>query len=559
MARDNIDDWQEVPVDEVDDWQEVSVEPIAAAPEISKAESFTRGAAQGLSFGFADEITAGAKTIYDDVKSVFTGDSSRSVPIQRDEMGRVLNPEAGSQFYEEELKRAREADRQAQEANPATYGAGVIGGGVATSFIPGLGALNVAKGAGAVNAIGKAALSGGIAGAGFSEADNIKDLGADTAMGAGTGAVVGGAFQAAPKVLGAAKKGAKWTGKQIFKLATDLSDEQIDVILKDPKGIRNALDGEGLAEEAEKGIVKLQEFIKQADNDAWSTLSAKPSVPKSTIKNFIMDAQDSIKVAGPAQNNAMRTLDTFKGALDDFGSEMSERDLKQFVQALDDNINWEAQDAKVANDLLKQIRNSIDEGVLKKNNRLYKEAMKPVSDLTKNRDAVASALGLKKVAGEGYKATDTTLSKFNTLPQERRVFSQKAIEQFDDAIGGDLMKKARASQVERATQSGVTQGSRNTVMGLIGGGALGGLTGGPLGAAAGFAKDRYGRKVGKEFLLRGMDVFTPDRMQRLGKFAKPLQDAAGRGNNSLGATHFLLFKNNPEYRQKIQEIEGDDE
>src|SRR5262249_37850118 len=39
--------------------------------------------------------------------------------------------------------------------------------------------------------------------------------------------------------------------------------------------------------------------------------------------------------------------------------------------------------------------------------------------------------------------------------------------------------------------------------------------------------------------------------QLLGKFAKPLQDAAARGGNSLAATHFILQQTNPEYREMM--------
>ncbi len=46
--------------------------------------------------------------------------------------------------------------------------------------------------------------------------------------------------------------------------------------------------------------------------------------------------------------------------------------------------------------------------------------------------------------------------------------------------------------------------------------------------------------------------------EALGKYAKPLADAAARGGNALGVTHYLLQSIDPEY-QKLMEKQGDNE
>lgn len=132
----------------------------AQEPEdISKTESFLRGAAQGASFGFADELTAKTESLLSDKE------------------------------YEQALAESREAYKAAEEANPMTSFAGNIAGGVAIP-VPLLGA--AATGATTAAKAGKLALAGAgmgaVAGVGTSEAEKLS---ADTAKEAASGAVAG--------------------------------------------------------------------------------------------------------------------------------------------------------------------------------------------------------------------------------------------------------------------------------------------------------------------------------------------------------------------------------
>lgn len=160
----------------------------AAAAEVeaekpSQAEAGTRGAAQGLSFGLADEAYG--------------------------VVGAIVNPtNSDKDFgdrYRDSRDFARRGDKKAQVAHPGTYKATEVGGGVATAFVPGLGALNAAKGAGAAQVVGKAALQGGATGLGLSEADvtkgEIPEALADTATGAALGGATAGALRGIGKKL----------------------------------------------------------------------------------------------------------------------------------------------------------------------------------------------------------------------------------------------------------------------------------------------------------------------------------------------------------------------
>lgn len=174
--------------------------PFDAPKGPSQLESSLRGAAQGAFFGFADEATAAAEALFSD----------KSYDQARDE--------------------SRAAYDAAQAANPATFMAGNIGGSLATSFIPGLGVLNAAKGATTAGRVGIAAAQGGLSALGSSKAENALEMARDTAIGGATGAAfqgigekvigplvskAGGALQSASKNLTERAVGA--TGKQASK------------------------------------------------------------------------------------------------------------------------------------------------------------------------------------------------------------------------------------------------------------------------------------------------------------------------------------------------------
>jgi hypothetical protein len=132
----------------------------AEPPDVPWYKSLGRGALQGATFGLADEASGVAESMFSD------------------------------KTYEEARDESRANFEKARAANPKTYAGGEIGGGIASAFIPGLGALNAAKGAKLATVAGKAALQGGLTGFGTSDAEGAGELAFDTAVGAGVGAAL---------------------------------------------------------------------------------------------------------------------------------------------------------------------------------------------------------------------------------------------------------------------------------------------------------------------------------------------------------------------------------
>lgn len=174
------DTWEDVQpgAAPADAWEDVAPAgsapaPGAAAPadpKTSAAEAFGRGAAQGASLGFADEVAGLGKALFNT----------------------ALEPRSGD-FFGQKYRKGRDewraADAQAKEDHGGWYTAGNVAGTTATSLVPGLGA---ARGAGALKTAMAAGKIGALQGLGESEATDVKGLARDASVTGATSAVTAG-------------------------------------------------------------------------------------------------------------------------------------------------------------------------------------------------------------------------------------------------------------------------------------------------------------------------------------------------------------------------------
>lgn len=185
--------------------------------DVSKTESALRGAAQGATFDFGDEIAGGLAAL----GSVYEG-------------GNILDNAKNA--YVEQRDQTREANRLAEEANPLTYtGANLIGGIATPGGVVAKGAVRGYKGLAKIGAG-----SGILQGAGSSEAElgsdeMLMDVGAAGAIGTVAGPVAGRIINpiadwAGSKISGALTKLKLTPGKnnvpdQILAAANNLEDD----------------------------------------------------------------------------------------------------------------------------------------------------------------------------------------------------------------------------------------------------------------------------------------------------------------------------------------------
>jgi hypothetical protein len=287
--------------------------PLLSAPEVSELESLGRGAFQGATFGFSDEIVGGLESLFTD------------------------------KTYEQARDESRANNAAAQEANPASYLTGDIGASVATSFVPGLGFLNAAKGAKLATVAGKAALQGGIAGAGYSDEKDAAGILKDTATGVALGAGTGAAFHGVGKALKSDK------GKVIADYLSDkfhkVTDSASDLVTSSPNGTAKAVRELGFAERNKLRDLSAEEVENRIlkSKDSLEDIFAKSS-PEITNKysSLEQEALENVykqdhELASKMENNLLAgldvtdELDSLKGkltqdhtALGKFGNELGD-------------------------------------------------------------------------------------------------------------------------------------------------------------------------------------------------------------------------------------------
>ena len=147
----------------------------APAPDVSWLESALRGGVQGATLGFSDEAM-GALGAAGSLGEVVQADDS---------IGKL------KELYQRYRDIERGKNKAAEDANPKTYLAGNVAGGIGSSFVPGLGAAT----------LGKTMALGAAGGLGVSEAESISGDMGNAALGSALGAVGHGVGKMLGKVL----------------------------------------------------------------------------------------------------------------------------------------------------------------------------------------------------------------------------------------------------------------------------------------------------------------------------------------------------------------------
>lgn len=148
-------------------------------------------------------------------------------------------------------------------------------------------------------------------------------------------------------------------------------------------------------------------------------------------------------------------------------------------------------------------------------------------------------------------------SKMKSLTGARDYAPTQVFEDIDRITGQPFSQEIKDRALLDSFNKNDMNGARKTLVGTAVGTAVGGPFGGAIGAAAGATADKYGGKIFKKILDSKISLsdnladIVQKAPQMLGKFAKPLQDAAARGGNSLAATNFVLQQTNPEYREMM--------
>lgn len=465
-------------------------------PSVSKMESGIRGGAQGLSFGFADEITGALESLLSD------------------------------KTYQQARDESRAAYEAASQANPITYGTGQVAGAIAPALLTGGGSV--------ATSIGSLAAQGAAQGLGSSEADLTEGdvLGAakDAAIGGTIGAVTGKAGQMLSKIP---------VGK-MFGKAADYADEVAETSAAKALGAgKKEFLPQNLNRTREMGRTALQEKVVTplASTDE---MFSRAQVIKDAGASKMNKVYSQIDEAGATSFNPLDTAveienklnPTYRTAINKSEWGQLENTIESILQRGENNIPM--REAQVLKEEIGAV--AFPKGKMpidpSPKQQMAQDAYKIISSkIDDAAEAGAEKLGIDDLKG--------------LLQTGKKEFSQG--KKMSDLLGNKMAKEEAGGGLYDKINTAV-----DATLGLATP-FTGGTSLKALAAKKGMeqvAKKQNQLTAWSADKISNILKTSPDYF---GRFTPSLQAAAQRGGTSLAATHFLLQQTEPEYSQKILE------
>jgi hypothetical protein len=511
---------------------EAALRPETAPKEIGALEAAGRGALQGATLGFSDEIYGGGKALLD---SLIEGDF-----------------EGFGDRYRSERDAVRRANEEAERQNPNAYLGGNIAGSLATSVVPGL---NIAK---AGTLAGRAAMAGALgagAGLGVSEADLTKGefgrAALDTALGGalGAGFQVGGekvlapvakaageGFQKLRQLVPRQKKIEEFLSGKAARLAenaTGATAKQAEKFVGKPGETGRELLERGIVRfgDSAKDIAERAEKLMAQDGERIGEILAQLdekgiTIPKLQLINSLRRSIGQLK-KDPSQIAVVRQLENIVDSIKQMprrrNPSLSEAEAtKRGFQALVKG-GWTDPNAQIAN---------------KTAARVYREAVE--------RAAKKASPKLAKVFSESKK-------QYQLLAPVEEAAARRAGQLNQMPIGGLL----DIATVGAGTLLG-PDSSQGAAGGLLAAGMRRALA--PrIAASSAVTLDRISKALRKNpGVVDRISNALINNPASLGKYAKPLSEAAMRGNKALAATQYILQQRDPEFQEVKRRLEEEE-
>lgn len=364
----------------------------------------------------------------------------------------------------------------------------------------------------------------------------------------------------APKPPAGPSLGRKLVAKTI-SATLGAPEEAILARMENPAGVKTAFSHPELADQMTNSVKNLRDQVGQLDTKAYDTLSTSPfieptkgdvgrAVPKEVIGNAIKAARRDL--GGVFSQDAEAASGALKNVVEYYKklrNTVSETQVKDLIQQLDSDINWDNPNASRTNEALAGVRTRLD-GILKSQNEDYRQAMIPVAEGSDLIDEMQKKFGIQKKTGKGYQVTDQTVNKIKSSLKEDRLGTMNVLDRFQRLTGEDFVSKIKNANVNHAFTGEKTQGSRRAVLGTTLGGAAGYLTGAPwpltsaAGSIVGIFADMYGRKIAGHLA----DALSMPEMRR---YIPAFQKAALSGPKKVALLHAQLLQHDPDYTQAM--------
>lgn len=494
----------------------------------TEAESAFQGGLQGASFGFADELEGAGRA---------------ALQAYQNPQKRGLNELVGS--YKSFRDQARARYEQARQDNPLSYTGGEVAGSIGTAFIPGIGLLNVGKGATTAAKLATAANTGALIGAGTSTADltegDAKGLAKDVATGAATGAAIQGVLSGAGSVAqGIANRFKDIPEQRAVKAVTG----------QNISGLRQisgtTLKSAGDIDAANKRIIKVGRDILD-----------EPGVlgPLSKVEDIAPKLSEAREKYGKLIGEIGTKID------DAVPQAVDAKNIANQIVAYAEKVPETIQGQKLRDKLLEEAANFEKIGNLSfadaqafKNQFKYKPVDADV--LISNQDAT------NKIRSIISKEMDRTAETLSTQgPQEVK-----------DLIGNYQLYKSKYGSFKAASDAATDRIQKNLTNRFVspsdyGIGSAVGLAqalsqGGPslstlAAGAAAAGVNKFARERGSALAAKTADsiikAYKSDGVQGLIKAAKPVIDAARKGDPAAVMTFQILSQSNPKALEALNQ------
>ncbi len=453
--------------------------------------ALAQGAAQGASLGYADEAEAAIRALAPDVD------------------------------YETARKMVRERYKKSEEESPKQFMAGQVGGSLATLAVPGLAPL---KGASAVKSLGQAAAIGGASGLGLSEAEDAAGLLKDAGIGAATGA----AFQGLSLGLDKSKAVKDYMRKQAEMSAGKALGAERGSLKKlagsyDPKKME--------AMQRAMGRRAIDEKIISLFGNA-ETMAERNKIAMDLAMEGRQGVYDALEAIDAGVVDPEKLIGRLQTELGKFSSKSPLNAAKQ----------------KKIEDIIEAINLRSADAMAKGQTKIGAQAGQ---ELVEEIQGAAKYTGIRPSEAEELARKAGMIAR-EELNEGTQFAAEKALIPGAEKIPSQNRSYALGAKTEELLGNRFARESGNKVPSLtdtiaVSGGIGGQLAPQNIAATVGIKKglEAYGRN----FVALGADKIA-DILERepgrLGKFAKPLLQAASRGPAAFLTMHHIL-SGNPEY------------
>ena len=292
-------------------------------------EAIGRGALQGATMGFSDEIYANQMP---DPRQRFADALKRGMSVEEAREfanAPAMSSEMRGEIYDQQLGEVRAANEQAQEDQGAAYLGGEIVGAVGSALVPGGAAANAIKG---VNTAGRALTNAGAAGLqgaayGFGSGEGGLESRVENAVETGAiSAAAGGAIPIFGKAIAALGR-SRATGQAAARL------REIAPAVEDLKAAAG-----NLFRQAERsGVVISQQTMENLSDKVWNR--AINMGARAKLHPGAMTALEELRDAAAKGQATMSDLMGVRRVLQMGANDIANKDNTRIVSAIVDNFD----------------------------------------------------------------------------------------------------------------------------------------------------------------------------------------------------------------------------